>query len=311
MNTVLVEPFGYSKTLTTVLEVCKRARAENPYSDIVMLGNVLNGDPIKDEIKKLGIKNIIIPPIGFGDFLNNVKKDTIIITSPYGTKSELIKIIQKRKLIHYDCTSPTIIEKRDFILQNKNKTIIYVANVNTVEADYLANETRHCFLFYDLSSTTSVYNRKIFKKKYNKESTIVIFQSDASEDVLIRALRKIHAFLPKAVINKNISDENYAKKKVIAENIKEGDLLLNVSCYKKPTNYLLNYYHLSNKNVYFATVGSVTEAMLLNVNDDKNIVIVSDGSVSKNIILEIYNYFYYKSIKVNLRDSKIEFQSLN
>ena len=68
---------------------------------------------------------------------------------------------------------------------------------------------------------------------------------------------------------------------------------------------------LSNKNVYFATVGSVTEAMLLNVNDDKNIVIVSDGSVSKNIILEIYNYFYYKSIKVNLRDSKIEFQSLN
>ena len=120
MNTVLVEPFGYSKTLTTVLEVCKRARAENPYSDIVMLGNVLNGDPIKDEIKKLGIKNIIIPPIGFGDFLNNVKKDTIIITSPYGTKSELKKIIQKRKLIHYDCTSPTIIEKRDFILQNKN-----------------------------------------------------------------------------------------------------------------------------------------------------------------------------------------------
>ena len=128
---------------------------------------------------------------------------------------------------------------------------------------------------------------------------------------MIRALRKIHAFLPKAVVNKNVSDENYAKKKVIAENIKEGDLLLNVSCYKKPTKYLLNYYHLSNKNVYFATVGSVTEAMLLNVNDDKNIVIVSDGSVSKNIILEIYNYFYYKSIKVNLHDSKIEFQSLN
>ena len=76
MNTVLVEPFGYSKTLTTVLEVCKRARAENPYSDIVMLGNVLNGNPIKDEIKKLVLNGKSDKEIGniFGLSYLTIKK---------------------------------------------------------------------------------------------------------------------------------------------------------------------------------------------------------------------------------------------
>ena len=109
MNTLLVQPYGYSRTLQTVLEVCIKARNENPCKEIVMLGNILNGEPIKDELIRLGIKNIVIPPIGFADYLNKVKSDTVIITSPYGTKSELKKILEKRKLRFYDCTSPTII----------------------------------------------------------------------------------------------------------------------------------------------------------------------------------------------------------
>lgn len=311
MKTVLIEPFGYSTTIRKVLDVSYQARQENPNAEIIMLGGILNGNIIDNHLSALGIKNIVIPPIGFYDYVKQLNENVVLITSPYGTRKEVIKLLDKRKIKYYDATSPTIVEKRDFILNNcKSKNIIYIGNINTIEADYLAESTNHKYHFYDISSNSSKNNR-IFNKRYNKEKTIIIFQSDLPDDVLTRTLRKITAFLPKAIINKNISDENYKKKKIISENLDNGDLLLNISSFYKPTRYLLDYYRIANKKVYFATISSVYEAIYLNIDHVNKVVIVSDGTVSKNVILEIYTYFYYRSIQVKLHDSKIKFQVID
>ena len=91
MDIEIIEPCGYSKTLSNLLDVANKARYSFPKSQIVLLGSVLNGEQVKVELNKLGINIVDIPYEGFEDYLKNVDPETLIITSPYGTEEKLFK----------------------------------------------------------------------------------------------------------------------------------------------------------------------------------------------------------------------------
>ncbi len=304
MNIEIIEPCGYSKTLSNLLEVANKARYCFPNSKIVLLGNILNGEQVKNELLKLNILIIDIPYEGFEDYIKTIDENTVVITSPYGTEEKFFKILKKRKIVYFDATSPSTLNKLDLIKKAKfYQKIIFVGNLNTIEENFLANSTNHKFYFYDMNNE-SVNNNLVFSKKFNKKSTQIIYQSELANYNLSLALHKLKNYLPEAQINHTISDENFEKKKTLLDKIKNDDVLLIVSSNKKSDKYIVEYYHLNTVHVYYATISSVQEAINLNIRKDRKIYLISDGSVSREKIDEIYNYFKYKDIQGELLDQQ-------
>ena len=312
MNIEIIEPCGYSKTLSNLLDVATKARFSFPKSQIVLLGGVLNGEQVKVELSKLGISIVDIPYEGFEDYLKSIDPEILVITSPYGTEDKLFKIMERRKILYFDATSPSTIERKKLIKKSHfGHKVIFVGNLNTIEENYLAAATNHKFLFYDLASDSNA-NNAILSNKYNKKSTQIIYQSEIANDTLSLALHKIKNYLPKATINHELSDENFEKKKLLLEKLKDNDVLLIASTTKKSDKYILEYYHLNTKSIYYATISNVQEAIRLNIKNDKKIYLTSDGSVSRKNIESIFNYFRYKGIQGDLLDqsSKSAIQDL-
>lgn len=312
MNIEIIEPCGYSKTLSNLLDVATKARFSFPKSQIVLLGGVLNGEQVKVELSKLGISIVDIPYEGFEDYLKSIDPEILVITSPYGTEDKLFKIMERRKILYFDATSPSTIERKKLIKKSHfGHKVIFVGNLNTIEENYLAAATNHKFLFYDLASDSNA-NNAILSNKYNKKGTQIIYQSEIANDTLSLALHKIKNYLPKATINHELSDENFEKKKLLLEKLKDNDVLLIASTTKKSDKYILEYYHLNTKNIYYATISNVQEAIRLNIKNDKKIYLTSDGSVSRKNIESIFNYFRYKGIQGDLLDqsSKSAIQDL-
>ena len=312
MNIEIIEPCGYSKTLSNLLDVATKARFSFPKSQIVLLGGVLNGEQVKVELSKLGISIVDIPYEGFEDYLKSMDPEILVITSPYGTEDKLFKIMERRKILYFDATSPSTIERKKLIKKSHfGQKVIFVGNLNTIEENYLAAATNHKFLFYDLASDSNA-NNAILSSKYNKKGTQIIYQSEIANDTLSLALHKIKNYLPKATINHELSDENFEKKKLLLEKLKDNDVLLIASTTKKSDKYILEYYHLNTKSIYYATVSNVQEAIRLNIKNDKKIYLTSDGSVSRKNIEAIFNYFRYKGIQGDLLDqsSKSAIQDL-
>ena len=309
MDIEIIEPCGYSKTLANLLDVATKARYSFPSSKIVLLGSVLNGEQVKNELFRLNIDIVDIPYEGFADYLNNLDKDTLVITSPYGTEDKLFKIMNKRKILYFDATSPVTIEKVKAIKKARfGKKIIYVGNSNTIEESYLASVTNHNFFLYDLANNENNLNSSIFTKRLNKSKNEIIYQSEIANETLSSALFKIKSYLDKVTVNNQLSDENFDKKKILLEKIKNGDVLLIVSSTKKSDKFLLEYYHLTTKNVLYATISNVQEALSLKIPNDKKIYLISDGSVSRKGIEDIYNYFRYKGIQEYLLDQHLKSQ---
>lgn len=312
MNIEIIEPCGYSKTLSNLLDVATKARFSFPKSQIVLLGGVLNGEQVKVELSKLGISIVDIPYEGFEDYLKSMDPEILVITSPYGTEDKLFKIMERRKILYFDATSPSTIERKKLIKKSHfGHKVIFVGNLNTIEENYLAAATNHKFLFYDLASDSNA-NNAILSNKYNKKGTQIIYQSEIANDTLSLALHKIKNYLPKATINHELSDENFEKKKLLLEKLKDNDVLLIASTTKKSDKYILEYYHLNTKSIYYATISNVQEAIRLNIKNDKKIYLTSDGSVSRKNIESIFNYFRYKGIQGDLLDqsSKSAIQDL-
>ena len=302
MNIEIIEPCGYSKTLSNLLDVATKARFSFPKSQIVLLGGVLNGEQVKVELSKLGISIVDIPYEGFEDYLKSMDPEILVITSPYGTEDKLFKIMERRKILYFDATSPSTIERKKLIKKSHfGHKVIFVGNLNTIEENYLAAATNHKFLFYDLASDSNA-NNAVLSSKYNKKGTQIIYQSEIANDTLSLALHKIKNYLPKATINHELSDENFEKKKLLLEKLKDNDVLLIASTTKKSDKYILEYYHLNTKSIYYATVSNVQEAIRLNIKNDKKIYLTSDGSVSRKNIEAIFNYFRYKGIQGDLLD---------
>lgn len=302
MNIEIIEPCGYSKTLSNLLDVATKARFSFPKSQIVLLGGVLNGEQVKVELSKLGISIVDIPYEGFEDYLKSIDPEILVITSPYGTEDKLFKIMERRKILYFDATSPSTIERKNLIKKSHfGHKVIFVGNLNTIEENYLAAATNHKFLFYDLASDSSA-NNAVLSNKYNKKSTQIIYQSEIANDTLSLALHKIRNYLPKATINHELSDENFEKKKLLLEKLKDNDVLLIASTTKKSDKYILEYYHLNTKSIFYATISNVQEAIRLNIKNDKKIYLTSDGSVSRKNIEAIFNYFRYKGIQGDLLD---------
>lgn len=306
MNIEIIEPCGYSKTLSNLLDVATKARFSFPKSQIVLLGGVLNGEQVKVELSKLGISIVDIPYEGFEDYLKSIDPEILVITSPYGTEYKLFKIMERRKILYFDATSPSTIERKKLIKKSRfGHKVIFVGNLNTIEENYLAAATNHKFLFYDLASDSNA-NNAILSNKYNKKSTQIIYQSEIANDTLSLALHKIKNYLPKATINHELSDENFEKKKLLLEKLKDNDVLLIASTTKKSDKYILEYYHLNTKSIYYATISNVQEAIRLNIKNDKKIYLTSDGSVSRKNIESIFNYFRYKGIQGDLLDQSLK-----
>ncbi len=305
METILIMPCGYSPLLQNLLGIAYKVRNEYPNEKIILLGGLLNADQVKKELKSLSIDIIDIPPLGFNDFLRNLNSNTIVLTSPYGVTESTLVTLQKENFRFFDTTSKTIKNKVEFINKSKGKlNIIYLGNTNTVEAEYLSNEAKFSFLFYDVNDPSKAKS-VITPKKFNKEKTHIIYQSELAGSAFDASLSYLKETLPKATIEHELSDDNYERKKNLDSTLNNNDVVLFISTLKTQDKYLLDYYHLSTRNLLYSVISSVDEAMTLNIPCGRRIILVADGSVPQSIVIDIYNYFYYKGLAASLPETQL------
>ncbi len=296
MDTTLILPAGYSPAMENLLNIARKTRFDFPNEKIILLGGLLNANAIKKELKQLGIDVVDIPSMGFSDFLKNLNNDTIVLTSPYGCDHETINVLKKEHFRFFETLSPNVKKKLDFINNSKGKyNIIFVGNTNTIEANYLTNESKFSFIFYDVNDAAKAKS-VITEKKFNKSKTHILYQTELAGSSFDSSLDYLRKLLPNAVIEDEISDENFDRKKNLEENLKDNDVIIFITDTTSYDKYLLEYYHLTTKNILYAVVKDVKDAMQIKIPSEKRILLVSDGSVHQNVVNDIYNYFTYKSL---------------
>ena len=299
METILIMPCGYSPLLQNLLNIAYKVRNEYPSKKIVLLGGLLNADQVKKELKNLSIDIIDIPPLGFNDFLRNLNNDTIVLTSPYGATKSTLTALKKENFRFFETISITIKNKLDFINKSKGKlNIIYLGNTNTVEAQYLSSESKFSFLFYDVNDPSKAKS-VITSSKFNKKKTHIIYQSELSGSAFDASLNYLKETLPKATIEHELSDDNYERKKNLDSTLNNNDIVLFISTLKTQEKYLLEYYHLSTRNLLYSVISSVDGAMSLKVPNERRIILVADGSVPEPVVINIYQYFAYKGLQAS------------
>ena len=304
METILIMPCGYSPLLQNLLNTAYKVRNEYPNEKIILLGGLLNADQVKKELKTLSIDIIDIPSLGFNDFLRNLNNDTIVLTSPYGATKTTLATLKKENFRFFETTSTTIKNKINFINNSKGKfNIIYLGNTNTVEAWYLSGEAKFSFLFYDVNDPSKAKS-VISPAKFNKSKTHIIYQSELSGSAFDATLNYLKETLPKATIEHELSDDNYERKKNLDSTLNNNDVVLFISTLKTQEKYLLDYYHLSTRNLLYSVISSVDEAMALKIPAGRRVILVADGSVPEPIVINIYQYFYYKGLAASLPETQ-------
>lgn len=300
MKTQLILPSGYSSSMENLLSIARKTRLEYPTEKIVLLGGLLHANPAKKELKQLGVDIIDIPYLGFNDFLKHLNPDTIVLTSPYGCDSSILKTLKNEHFRFFETLSSCVKKKIDFINNSKGKcNIIFVGNTNTIEASFLSKESKFSFIFYDVNDASKAKS-VITQSKFNKKKTHILFQSELVGYAFDASLAYLKHLLPNAVIEEEISDENFDRKKKLQEVLQDGDIVLFVTDTSTNDKYLLDYYHLSTRKLLYGTIKDVKDAMMLRIDPTKKVILISDGSVAQNVINEIYLYFTYKSIAETL-----------
>lgn len=286
--------------MENLLSIARKTRLEYPAEKIVLLGGLLHANPAKKELKQLGVDIIDIPYLGFNDFLKHLNPDTIILTSPYGCDSSILKTLKNEHFRFFETLSSCVKKKIDFINNSKGKyNIIFVGNTNTIEASFLSKESKFSFIFYDVNDASKAKS-VITQSKFNKKKTHILFQSELVGSAFDASLAYLKHLLPNAVIEEEISDENFNRKKKLQEVLQDGDVVLFVTDTSTNDKYLLDYYHLSTRKLLYSTIKDVKDAMMLRIDPTKKVILISDGSVAQNVINEIYLYFTCKSIAETL-----------
>ena len=196
----------------------------------------------------------------------------------------------------------TYFDKLDFINNSKGKyNIIFIGNTNTIEANYISKESKYSFIFYDVNDASKA-KAVITEREFNKAKTHILYQTEIAGSSFDSSLDYLKSLLPNAIVEDEMSDENYERKKNLSEQLKDNDVIIFITDTTSHDKYLLEYYHLTTKNLLYAIVKDVKDAMVLKIPSDKRILLVSDGSVPQNIVNDIYNYFTYKSLRETVPD---------
>ncbi len=295
METKILEPVGYSKALENLLNIAKNVRKENPNDEIILLGGLLNAESVKKELEDLNVRIVDIPYEGFVNCVNNTDFDSIVLTSPYGVDKKVIKTLKKRNIRYYETTCDLVKGKIKFINKyGRRHKIIYVCNLNTVEANYIFKTAKQPVIVYDVNNS-ALAKEEITDSKFNKPSTHILYQSELAGSSFDTSLEYLKALLPYARVEELVSDENAAKKNELLEILdEENDIVIFAMNTSKRDEYLLDYYHLSTKKVLYAVIKDVNEAMKVKINGKKRAIIITDGSLPKETIVNISFYFTYK-----------------
>lgn len=302
METILIQPYGYSTLLQNLLNTAHKVRSIFPGEKIILLGGLLNADPVKSELKALGIDIIDIPYLGFNDFIKKLNNDVVVITSPYGCSHSTLNLLKKYNFRFFETTSVSIKEKISFINNSKGKlNIIFVGNTNTIEAGVLSEEAQFSFVFYDVNNPSKAKSI-ITSNKFNKAKTHILYQSELAGSNFDESLSYLKNLLPAATIESKISDENFERKYNLDKTIQDYDTVLFISSNKKQDKYLLEYYHLTTKKILYTTVSTVEDVMSINFKEKSRVLLLADGSVQDYTVREIYNYLTYKSLSASSHD---------
>ncbi len=302
MDTTLILPAGYSPAMENLLNIARKTRFDFPTEKIILLGGLLNASAVKKELKQLGINIVDIPAVGFVDFLKHLNNDTIVLTSPYGCDHDTLNTLKKEHFRFFETLSKNVKDKLDFINNSKGKyNIIFIGNTNTIEANYISKESKYSFIFYDVNDASKA-KAVITEREFNKAKTHILYQTEIAGSSFDSSLDYLKSLLPNAIVEDEMSDENYERKKNLSEQLKDNDVIIFITDTTSHDKYLLEYYHLTTKNLLYAIVKDVKDAMVLKIPSDKRILLVSDGSVPQNIVNDIYNYFTYKSLRETVPD---------
>ena len=125
MELIIIEPIGLCTSAYSILDQIKLNM--DKYNNIYILGDILHNEFVINYLSNLGIK--------FVKDLTGLRlnKYSLVILPAHGTSPKVIEKLQKHNYL--DLTCPKIKKMHEFILENKDKEIIFIGKKNHAETN--------------------------------------------------------------------------------------------------------------------------------------------------------------------------------
>lgn len=283
MEVELVKPQGYCIGVTKAIELAYKAKEENPYSKIYVLGMLVHNKHVtkqldRDEILTLDDEDPI-------KSLRSLDKGDVIVFSAHGHDEKIEEFALKKGLIVYDATCPRVKYNLELIKKEirDGHQIIYIGQTGHKET---------CAAL-SVSQNVSLYDTKLLFNYHliTDFSPLVINQTTLNFTELKLIHEDIKKHIPGARIENEICNATRARQEGILKISKDTDLIVIVGDNRSSnTTKLYDIARNNYVNALTVLVNDLDELRRYNLSKYKKAAISSGASTPYILVEEIKDY---------------------
>ena len=263
MEIKIIEPIGLCASAYSILDQIKLNM--DKYNNIYILGDILHNEYVINYLSNLGIK--------FVKDLDSIRlgKYSLVILPAHGTSPKIIEKLKKHNYL--DLTCPKIKKMHEFIVENKDKDIVFIGKKNHAET----NAVR------DYDNIIIIHNASDIEKLPPLKDPIFMCQTTLGADEFNKAKDELLKLYPNINVWNTLC--NIPLDRIENINSTECDLLIVVG--SKTSS---NANELKNSKTNSIIIGKVSEIDMNELRKYKTIAIASASSTPLKQVNEIVEY---------------------
>jgi len=265
MNAQILEYSGFCKGVEKAINKLDEVIKENKNKTIYLLGEIVHNDVVTKKYNELGVKIISI------DDLNNLEKDSIIVSSAHGISDNLRNKL--KSFNHIDTTCPFVRANQEKIKSIHNKEIIFIGKKGHQESIAMTDGINNLLFVETTDDLKSSLNEGVV---YN--------QTTLNEDKLEIIHKEIMNKYPNYIINNTLCETTKRIQNFLKSKDNSFDTLIVVG--SKQSSNANSLVSLSKYEKTFF-INSKDELKFLDLKTSKSVIIIGSASTPKELLKEI------------------------
>lgn len=283
MNIKIIYPIGYCNGVNNAINNTINLAKNNQNKIIYTYGDLIHNKHTIDHLKKNNIYSINPTE----DIINIINKEDIFVFSAHGTDENLKKEIIKKEINLHEAKCNFIKDIEEYAKMNN---VIYIGDIHHIEG----------YLFYKNNQTIPFFDIKkgfINEKNIKKEKYYLINQSTFNDELLDNIYEKIKRLGINFIVHNTTCiplKTKYNNFKIELINSDYDLVLILGDKSSNNANILLNIYYKYTKIQNHSFISSFNDLEEIDLNNIKNILLVSATSTPNNFINKVLDYLKTK-----------------
>ena len=275
MKVTILKPKGYCAGVDRAIRIALKARQDNPYKDVYVLGMLVHNHHVSNMLKENNIKLV--------ENMDDVKDSSVIVFNADGHTKIDEEVAQKKNLIIYDAICPKV-ESNLHKIENEIKNhhqIIYIGQYHHHETQVALSLSKDIILYDDKNG--------IDWNKLKDDSPFVLNQTTLNSIEIINLYNDIKNHVPAARISNEICPTTRLRQQAIRD-VKDVDAIIVVGDQvSSNSKRLYEIASSSHPSIFVCMISDANELPINNLKNKKHIAISSGASTPSDVIDEIYH----------------------